>query len=228
MRWTAVLAVKQLTDAKSRLADRFDEATRRQLVLAMLADTLSAVLPEIADTAILVSPDPDVLAAANALGAQPLREPAGEVGTINAAFALGLAAAWHADPSTGVLIVQADLPAVRSAELAAATAAAEQVLNGGAAAAFVADRDGSGTTTMFAGPRAQSPPIPATDPAAAQHVPLHFGAGSAAAHTAAGAVELIGDWPGLRADVDTPEDLLVVADLGVGPATRPLLAHRVC
>ncbi|WP_081622410.1 2-phospho-L-lactate guanylyltransferase [Jongsikchunia kroppenstedtii] len=224
MRWTAVLAVKQLTDAKSRLADHFDEDVRRQLVLAMLADTLSAVLPEVADTAILVSPDADVLAAANALGAQAVPEPAGGTGSINGAFALGLAAAWRADPSVGVLIVQADLPAVRPAELSAAAAAAERVLTDGAAAAFVPDRDGSGTTTLFAAP----PGSAATaDSAAAQQVPLHFGPGSAAAHAAVGAIELTGNWPGLRADVDTPEDLLVVTDLGVGAATAPLLTHRV-
>lgn len=222
MRWTAVLAVKQLTDAKSRLADRFDEDTRRQLVLAMLADTLAVVLPEVADAAVLVSPDPDVLAAANALGAHAVPEPADGAGSINAAFALGLAAAWRTDPSAGALIVQADLPAVRPHELAAAAVAAEQVLADGAAAAFVADRDGTGTTTMFA--RA---PLPATGAAAAQQVPLHFGRGSAAAHAAAGAIELAGDWPGLRSDVDTPDDLLVVTDLGVGAATAPLLAHRV-
>lgn len=215
MQWTAVLAVKQLTNAKSRLADRFDEDTRRDLVLAMLADTVAAVLPEVVTHAVLVSPDPDVLKAANSLGVQPLAEPQGGAGSINAAFALGLAAAWDGEPTRCALVLQADLPALRPAEIIAAVAAAERVLLAGADTAFVADRDGTGTTALFA------------RPATAAAVPLRFGARSAAAHAAAGAVPLDGQWPGLRTDVDTADDVRVVAQLGVGPATTPLLAHRV-
>ena len=60
-----------------------------------------------------------------------------------------------------------------------------------------------------------------------------FGPGSALAHRAADAVALDGAWPGLRADVDTPDDLHRVRSLGCGPATtswvvgggRPLLSR---
>ncbi|PRC47365.1 2-phospho-L-lactate guanylyltransferase, partial [Mycobacterium sp. ITM-2017-0098] len=38
-------------------------------------------------------------------------------------------------------------------------------------------------------------------------------------HRRSGAVELTGAWPGLRSDIDTPDDLDVARDLGVGPAT---------
>ena len=47
----------------------------------------------------------------------------------------------------------------------------------------------------------------------------HFGADSAARHSRSGAIELTGAWPGLRCDIDTPDDLAVVRQLGVGPAT---------
>jgi hypothetical protein len=79
--------------------------------------------------------------------------------------------------------LQADLPALRPAELAAAIAAAD------GKRAFVPDRQGTGTTLLIAAP---GEPL---DP--------RFGVGSAAAHRSSGAIELIGDWPTLRCDVDT-------------------------
>jgi 2-phospho-L-lactate guanylyltransferase len=38
-------------------------------------------------------------------------------------------------------------------------------------------------------------------------------------------LELTGAWPGLRCDIDTPEDLAVARRLGVGPATTRALAQ---
>jgi 2-phospho-L-lactate guanylyltransferase len=51
-----------------------------------------------------------------------------------------------------------------------------------------------------------------------------FGAGSALRHRAAGAHPLSGNWPGLRRDVDTEQDLREAVDLGVGAHTCELLA----
>ncbi|MGH3739210.1 MAG: 2-phospho-L-lactate guanylyltransferase, partial [Micromonosporaceae bacterium] len=48
--------------------------------------------------------------------------------------------------------------------------------------------------------------------------------GSARAHAAGGAVELHGDWPSLRRDVDTAADLSAAAALGLGVRTAGLLA----
>jgi 2-phospho-L-lactate guanylyltransferase (CobY/MobA/RfbA family) len=48
--------------------------------------------------------------------------------------------------------------------------------------------------------------------------------GSAARHRDSGAVELTGAWPGLRCDIDTPEDLAEARRLGVGPATSAAVA----
>jgi len=46
-----------------------------------------------------------------------------------------------------------------------------------------------------------------------------FGADSAAAHAASGALALDGDWPSLRLDVDTASDLAAAARLGLGRHT---------
>ena len=52
-------------------------------------------------------------------------------------------------------------------------------------------------------------------------VPLQprFGPDSRARHRRAGAAELTGAWPGLRCDIDTPDDLTATRTLGLGPAT---------
>ena len=45
------------------------------------------------------------------------------------------------------------------------------------------------------------------------------------AAAAPGAIELTGAWPGLRCDIDTPDDLLVARRLGVGPATAQAIGR---
>jgi 2-phospho-L-lactate guanylyltransferase len=41
-------------------------------------------------------------------------------------------------------------------------------------------------------------------------------------------VELIGSWPGLRCDIDTPDDLAAALQLGLGPATQRALGALPC
>ena len=115
-----------------------------------------------------------------------------------------------ADPGAPVGALQADLPALRPAELDDALAAAARGVRGRRGRAFCAGRA-----------RAPAPVL-----LAAAGVPLdpRFGAGSAARHRASGAVPLAGAWPSLRRDVDTGDDLCAAAELGLGPHTRAVLA----
>lgn len=120
-------------------------------------------------------------------------------GGLNAALAHGASVARGRWPGTGIAALAADLPALRPAELGRALRAA-------GVAAFVPDAAGVGTT-MYAAP-----------PGAA-FVPK-FGGASRARHAAAGGLELdLPDIPGLRRDVDTPEDLRAAVALGVGART---------
>ena len=48
-----------------------------------------------------------------------------------------------------------------------------------------------------------------------------------AAPSASGAIELTGAWPGLRCDIDTPDDLMVARRLGVGAATVQAIETKV-
>ncbi|GAB2625060.1 2-phospho-L-lactate guanylyltransferase [Paractinoplanes abujensis] len=198
--WTAVMPVKRLGAAKSRLRGAVPAARHRDLALAMVRDTASAVLatPAVAEL-LVVTDDPVAGAAVTALGARvvPDRPGAG----LNEAMRHG------ADEVAGLgrhrVVLAGDLPALRPGQLDAALAAARP------GRGFVADAAGTGTVLLAVGP---GEPL---DP--------RFGLGSAVAHAASGARPLDGDWPGLRQDVDTPADLVTVLALGAGRHTCELL-----
>ncbi|SBT68290.1 2-phospho-L-lactate guanylyltransferase [Micromonospora sediminicola] len=198
--WTVVMPVKRLGAAKSRLRGALPGVPHEELALALAADTLRAVraCPAVARV-LVVTDDPRVGAAATAAGARVVADPGGG---LNAAFRHGAALAG---PGEAVAALTADLPALRPAELAAALRATEGVRG------FVADAPGGGTVLLA---------VPAGVPLAPR-----FGPGSAGAHAAGGALPLVGDWPSLRRDVDTPPDLAAAAGLGVGPRTGALLAR---
>jgi 2-phospho-L-lactate guanylyltransferase len=197
--WTAVIPVKRLGGAKSRLRGAVPAARHGELALAMLRDTADAVLacPEVTEL-LVVTDDPTAATVAAALGARPVpdRPDAG----LNDAMRYG--ADHVAGRRRNRVVLAGDLPALRPAELSAA-------LTGVTARSFVADAGGTGTT-LLAAPRGI-----ALDP--------RFGPGSAAAHARSGATRLDGDWPGLRQDVDTATDLRTVLTLGPGPHTCALL-----
>ncbi len=193
-----VLAVKDLLNAKSRLAEAVPDVRRRDLVLAMLADTLSAVArtPQVAGVHV-VTRDDAVAATAVRWGAAVLADP--DVDGLNPALAHAAATIPHRP----LVALQADLPALRPAELAAALDAAAGHLR-----CFVADRSGTGTTLLHT---------------TGVELNARFGPGSAAAHSCSGATSLAPGWPGLRCDVDTVTDLAAALRLGVGPATAAVL-----
>ena len=198
--WTAVMPVKRLGAAKSRLRGAVPAARHADLALAMVRDTVTAVLAAAAVSRLLVvTDDPVAAAAVTDLGARvvPDRPAAG----LNAAMRYG------ADQAAGLgryrAVLTGDLPALRAEQLDAALAAARP------ARGFVADAAGTGTVLLAV------PPGEPLEP--------RFGPGSAAAHAAAGARPLTGDWPGLRQDVDTPADLATVLALGAGAHTCALL-----
>ncbi len=154
-------------------------------------------------------------------------------GGINAAVAAGLEHARAATPDTFAAAITGDLAALRPADLAQAFALAEaaatsaQVLNertrcnAGSRSepvrgrrTFVPDREGSGTTMVAFAPGADAP--------------THFGIGSSAAHAAAGYSPLdVAAESSLRLDIDDADDLERARLLGLGEASRAVLARRV-
>ena len=195
--WTVVLPVKVLARAKSRLA--LLAGTRRaDLALALASDTVSAVVacPDVTRVLVVTS-DAKAGSRLAALGA--IVVPDEPDGGLNAALRHVAAVASDRWPDSGVAALAADLPALRPGELSRALRAA--VAAGGAA--FVPDAAGIGTTMYAVAPGVAFRPM--------------FGGASRARHASAGAVELPLDGvPGLRRDVDTPEDLRAAVALGAG------------
>jgi 2-phospho-L-lactate guanylyltransferase len=205
VQWSVVVPAKRLDVAKTRLrpatAALPDAAAAHSgLVLALLADTVAAALAcRAVDGVLVVTDDPAAERLVRRLGASAVADEPDE--GLNPALAHG--AARLLGP---VAALSSDLAALRPDELGAALTAAAT----GTPRAFVADAEGRGTTLLTAA-----------------GVPLdpRFGVGSAAAHAATGARLLDGDWPGLRRDVDTPDDLEAAVRLGVGPHTAAQLSR---
>ena len=200
-----IIALKRLSAAKSRLSSLFPPDVREQVVLAMLLDTVAAATGADAVRSVtVVTPDRDAAEAAGKLGALVLTDPTPprHPDPLNNA----ILAACSEVPVTGpnLVVLQGDLPALKSAELSAAVVAARRHSR-----SFVADRHCTGTAALFAFG------VP---------VDRRFGMGSASRHLDSGAVELTGAWPGLRCDIDTPEDLLEARRLGVGVETAATTA----
>lgn len=189
-----VVPVKRLEQAKSRLVGAVgDREAHAALVVALALDTVTAAASaEGVGRVLVVTSDPELTVALRAVGIDST--PEGPEPGLNAALRHGAA---MLGPVVGAL--QADLPALRPADLSAALAEA----NG--RRAFCADHQGTGTTLLLA--------------AAGTSLDPRFGVGSAEAHAASGAVALTGDWPSLRCDVDTAADLAAAAKIGFGPHT---------
>lgn len=234
--WAAIVPVKRLDVAKSRLRGAVAGVPHRVLVVAMARDTVAAVLDCPAVHRVLVVTDDPVAGAALAeLGAEWVRgEPAGG---INAALTHGAAAIL---PGTvdGLVALTADLPALRAVDLTTAlravdlstapravdlssapraaelTTARRAGRRTGQVRAYVPDAAGTGTSLLAAAGGAELQP--------------RFGPDSAAAHAASGAVRLDGSWPSLRRDVDTPADLAAAARIGLGRYTSALIGTAHC
>ena len=157
----AVLAVKSLDHAKTRLLTEAPAAgvpltdaeagwrtrlpgRRRDLVVAMLCDTVDSVRGAGVEHVVVVTPDDAVLTAAADAGAHGVRESA-DAPSLNGALMQGTHAARVLDPAAGtVLLVQADLPAARADSL-------REIVDAGArrGLAMVTDHAGDGTALLI-------------------------------------------------------------------------------
>jgi 2-phospho-L-lactate/phosphoenolpyruvate guanylyltransferase len=206
MSWSIVVPVKRLAHAKSRLyaAGERRLPERSTLVLALALDTVAAAIaaPSV-DRVVVVTDERQAAASLRELGAiiVPDRPDAG----LNPALHFGATMASAIAPDAGVAVLASDLPALRPDELDEALRAAARTDR-----ALVADAGGVGTALLAVAP--------------GQPLNPRYGGNSRDAHLASGAVELSGDWPSLRRDVDTPADLAEAESLGLGPATKAAIA----
>ena len=201
--WGLVVPVKRLDVAKSRLG-AYGEAGRRALALAFAQDVVAAALAcPVVERVLVVTDDREAARALADLGARvaPDDPDAG----LNPALEHGADLLRSGHPDLGVATLSSDLAALRPQDLATALARVAAGVRG-----FVPDASATGTTLLAAA--APAPLAPS------------YGAGSRARHLASGAVELDAP-PGLRRDVDTPDDLRDAVALGVGSRTAAVLAR---
>jgi 2-phospho-L-lactate guanylyltransferase len=194
----AIVPVRDLESAKSRLGEALDPEERRALVTVMLDRTVRAATAAGLDT-IVVSPADDVLALAAAAGAEPLRQTDDGLNEALELATLGAAGGG----ATAVLVVPADLPAVDEDALASVVGNAHAaIVHGRPLVAIVPDRHGRGTNALLVSP----PGV----------IGFAFGPDSRARHEAAAHevravfVELGGP---LALDLDTADDLAIAEPL---------------
>ncbi|MFI6083534.1 2-phospho-L-lactate guanylyltransferase [Streptomyces sp. NPDC051217] len=195
-----MVPLKPLVVAKSRLAVSTGDLLRPQLALAFAQDTVAAALacPVVRDV-VVVTDDPLAAAELTALGARAV--PDSPAAGLNAALAHGARAVRADRPRAAVAALNADLPALRPAELARVLTAA-----GDFPRAFLADAAEIGTTLLAACAGSELNPA--------------FGGASRHRHLSTGAMEIVlAGVDSVRRDVDTGEDLLAAAALGLGPYT---------
>ena len=196
------MPVKDLADAKQRLARVLSAQERRDLACAMMEDVLSALAASAGLAGILlVTPDPEARRLATRYGARVLLEEENRSHT--AASNLG-ARTLAQERAAGMLQVPADVPLVTPADIAALL----RVHGEAPAVTLAPSRDERGTNAI-----ACSPP---------DLLPLRFGNDSFLPHLrgaqALGIAPQIVRRPGLALDIDTPDDL--VAFLAAPSPTR--------
>ena len=181
----ALIPVKELSSAKTRLSPLLDDGARRALTLAMYRDALDAALacPAL-DGVAAVTRDDELLSIAEEAGAQPMPEPGG----LNEALDSAAVTLAHRSDVERLLVLAADLPLARAADIAAVVEASVDV-------AIVPSNDG-GTNVMALTPAAFA---------------FRYGPNSARLHVEAAreaglSVEQL-DLPNLALDIDTPDDL---------------------
>lgn len=183
----ALVPVKDLQTAKSRLSPALDLAARRQLVLEMLTRTVAVLRPQV-DGVVVVSPDADVLRLAREVGAGTFFH----AGRLNPA----LEAARLSSVSRGatrLLVALGDLPLLTTDDVRA-------VLSGGADVVIAPDHAEQGTNLLFL-----VPPLA---------IPFQYGAFSCQRHAQAargrGLRVAYHRSPTSALDVDVPADLAAV------------------
>lgn len=198
--WHAVVSIKSLDQAKSRLAPLGDTG-RRALAMGMAEDVIAALVRARAVTGVVVvCDDPPMTRMARSYGADVLPDPGGG---LNAAF-------WQGMRSTTVVgrwicLLTADLPCLTAELVDSVLAEAARYRE-----AVVPDLAGTGTTMLTSAPGIVTPP--------------RFGPGSFQRHVASGAQPIALDLPQVRCDVDTPEDLRLALRLEIGRNTAAAVA----
>lgn len=207
-----LIPVKELSNAKHRLAPFLSPAERRELAWLMLRGVMQAAaeLPQSLRRIVVTSYAPAKELAAG-MGFEVLSEVRQSSESESVDFA---SARLEQDGVAGVLRVPLDLPLINSADLARLLNSADnRAADQGAASIAVPSLEGTGTNALY-----RSPPT---------LFPSKFGPDSLAKHRAhacgVGVEMLVRKVPSLALDIDTPEDLKTLLETGMECPVRDYL-----
>ena len=205
--------MKELAQAKMRLADVLDRHERSELALAMLIDVLAAcAASDRFDEVYVISNDSEVFWQVREAGAKPLAEPATLSG-LNESLTFGQRYLARRVAVDELVVLPADIPLARPDDIRSVVDALSAAP--GPRAVLVRSRD-NGTNAL-----ALRPP---------EAIAMQFGRNSADAHralmdaAALTVIELANER--LSFDIDSPEDLAALPSLAVGAATTGWLEAR--
>lgn len=197
MRTLAILPIKSFGAAKERLSGLLGRGSRQAVAQAMFLDVLAALRRvQGIDAIAVVTADYAAESAARNEGVHLLFDPReeGQSEAVTIGIRHGVALGFER-----VLLVPGDTPLIEPGEVAVMLERAEQEAT---AAVIVPDRHGSGTNALLLSPPETMAPS--------------FGDGSLERHrsaaAAAGLSHRVEAVPSLLLDVDTPEDMALLAE----------------
>jgi 2-phospho-L-lactate guanylyltransferase len=202
----AAVPIKDLVNAKQRLAPALSAPERSRLARAMLEDVLEAMVAALPGAVLVVTTDPDARALSRAAGADCLIESANRGHTAAVALAQREAAMRGA---RRFLTLPGDVPCVTADEVGTLCRALDDTRG----VVFVPSRSGLGTNAALMAP----PDV----------MPLTFGEPSFENHLvaarAAGLSPRVLHLPGIGLDIDGPDDLPTLLEQGSATRSARLL-----
>lgn len=208
-----LIPMKELAQAKMRLADVLDGRQRSGLALAMLTDVISACITSgCFDEVAVIGNDSEVAWHVREMGAKPLAEPATLTG-LNESLTFGQRYLARRVAVDELLILPADIPLIHADDVKSLV----EALTAGDAPRVVLVRSRDNGTNALG----LRPP---------EAIDMHFGRNSADAHRAAAdalridIVEI--ENPRLAFDVDAPDDVTELTTASCGAATSAWVEAR--
>jgi 2-phospho-L-lactate guanylyltransferase len=202
-----LVPVKNLRNAKQRLATMLDSSARTELAQAMLADVLQAIADYDADDVSLVTSDPFALDLANQYRFEVIRDDSNVSETDAIAMATELCAARGVQST---LVIPGDIPLIEAEDIHVIYDSAPSK-----GSVLVPSKDKRGSNAVLRRPAAL--------------FPLRFGRDSFMPHLAAAIATdascVVLSLPRIGLDIDTPEDLQQLAD-APGEKRSQLLARK--
>jgi 2-phospho-L-lactate guanylyltransferase len=199
-----LVPVKNLANAKQRLADVMEQSTRTELAHAMLEDVLEAFAESAADEVSLVTSDAFALELADHYRFEVIRDDS------NLGETAAIEMATRVCESRGIqstLVIPADIPLIEAADIRAIYEAAPAK-----GTVLVPAADQRGTNAVLRRPAAL--------------FPLRFGNDSFMPHLAAAiathATCVVLSLPRIALDIDTPEDLQQLVNAGSAKRSQRL------